>query len=106
MWQMKAIQAPQQADREHEFRSLADQWYMETGMLSMMHKKALHPAYQRIIGMGKEALPFIFVELKQRGGHWLWALTAITGEDAAKPGSNLKEAIEAWLSWGKRHGYL
>src|SRR5258706_6816784 len=103
---MKQMPAAQQSDREHEFRSLADQWYRETGMLSMMQKKALHPAYQRIIGMGRDALPFIFPELKQRGGHWLWALTAITGEDPAESGHNFKEAVDAWLAWGKQHGYI
>jgi hypothetical protein len=102
---MKQMQTLDQTDRGHEFRSLADQWYRETGMLSMMQKKALHPAYQRIIGMGKDALPFIFQELKQRGGHWIWALTAITGEDPAEPDHSLKEAVAAWLEWGRRHGY-
>lgn len=91
---------------EQEFNALASQWRRETGMMSMIHMKAMHPAYQRIIGMGKEALPFIFQELKERGGHWLWALCAITGEDAAKPEHNLKQAVEAWLGWGKEHGYL
>jgi len=91
---------------EQEFNSLATQWRRETGMMSMIHKKAMHPAYQRIIGMGKVALPFIFRELKERGGHWLWALCSITGEDAAKPEHNLKQAVEAWLEWGKKHGYL
>jgi hypothetical protein len=91
---------------ERLFNELASQWRRETGMMSMIHKKAMHPAYQRIIGMGKEALPFIFRELNERGGHWLWALCAITGEDAAKPEHNLKQAVKAWLYWGKEHGYL
>jgi hypothetical protein len=91
---------------ETEFNELAAQWRKETGMVSMLHKKAMHPAYQRIIGMGKEALPFIFRDLKEHGGHWLWALCAITGEDAAKPEHNLKQAVKAWLDWGEEHGYL
>src|SRR5438477_13201242 len=103
---MKEAEAMQRPGIEDQFRSLADQWYRETGMLSLMHKKALHPAYQRIIGMGKEALPFIFRELKQRRGHWLWALKAITGEDPAQPDHNFTQAVDAWLEWGKAHGYL
>lgn len=93
-------------DLEKEFNELAERWYRETGPISMLHKKAMHPAYQRIIGMGKAALPFIFVELKQRRGHWLWALCAITGEDAAGSSRNIRQAVEAWLQWGERNGYV
>jgi|SRR5437867_4171592 len=103
---MKEIEAAQPSAIEEEFNSLAEQWYREMGMVSLMHKKALHPAYQRIIGMGKDALPFIFRELKQRRGHWLWALVAITGKDPAKPDHSFAEAVEAWLRWGEQHGYL
>ncbi len=75
-------------------------------MISMIHKKSMHPAYQRIIGMGKDALPFIFKELKRNKGHWFWALCAITGEDPAESEHKVSEAANAWLEWGKTHGYL
>ena len=91
---------------EKEFNQLASRWYQETGMSSMIHVKAMHPSYQRIIGMGKDALPFIFRELSQRRGHWLWALCAITGEDAARPTDNIKQAVESWLRWGLENGYI
>lgn len=91
------------ADR---FYDLAKQWYADTGMLSIVQKKAVHPAYQRIIGMGRDALPFIFQELKRTRGHWLWALAAITGEDVAKPEQTMREAIDAWLERGRILGYL
>ena len=90
---------------EHKFNTLAAQWRKETGMVSMVHKMAMHPAYQKIIGMGKDALPFIFAELNTKGGHWLWALCAITGEDAAQPGHNFRQAVDDWLQWGREHGY-
>jgi hypothetical protein len=94
------------AQLEREFDRLASVWYRETGMMSMLHKKAMHPAYQRIIGMGKDALPFIFKELKEKRGHWLWALCSITGEDPAADSHKFSEAVDAWLDWGKVHGYL
>jgi len=40
---------------EKTFSQLADQWRKETGMLSLAQQKAIHPAYQQIIGMGKLA---------------------------------------------------
>ena len=48
---------------ERNFKALAEQWRNETGMLSVVQQKVLHPSYQRIIGMGKQALPFILKEL-------------------------------------------
>jgi len=94
------------ADLEEKFKELSAQWYRETGMLSFIRQKAIHPAYQRIIGMGSAALPFIFRELSENRGDWLWALAAITGEDPAKGITNFKQAIEAWLAWGRANGYL
>ena len=91
---------------ETEFKSLAERWKQETSKLSMVHKMAMHPAYQRIIGMGPKALPFIFRELATKGGHWLWALHAITREDPAQEGDDFDTAVQAWLSWGKKRGYI
>lgn len=91
---------------KNEFAALAERWYSETGMMSLSNEKAMHPAYQRIIGMGKAALPFIFEEMANKRGDWLWALCAITGEDAASPNHSFKQAFEAWIKWGKDHGYL
>src|ERR1700733_8715969 len=50
---------------EKEFNELAAQWYQETRKLSLANQIVLHPAYQKIIGMGRDALPFIFRELKK-----------------------------------------
>ncbi len=91
---------------ENLFQELATQWNRETRYLSSVSKMVTHPAYQRIIGMGQAVVPFILKELEQRGGHWLWALHAITGEDPAPPDANFREAVQAWLQWGKQKGYL
>ena len=90
---------------EQKFRKLADQWRKETGHLSSVTKKAMHPAYQQIIGMGRDAIPLILQELKRTHGHWIWALFSITGEDPAPEGSTFTEAADAWLSWGIQQGY-
>src|SRR5881296_4008791 len=91
---------------EEQFNELAQAWYRDTRMLSSAQQIVLHPAYQKIIGMGKEALPFIFRELKRTRGHWLWALAMITREDRAKPGENFRNAVDSWLAWGQKMGYL
>src|SRR6202167_3972691 len=92
--ELKVVRPESTAARK--FHRLAQQWYGETGMISMLHKKVMHPAYQRIIGMGKDALPFIFKELKEKRGHWLWALCSITGEDPAAGSQRFGEAVNAW----------
>jgi hypothetical protein len=94
-----------QLDQE-AFNKLSDIWRAETGMFSMLQQKINHPAYQRIIATGMPALPFIFRDLEKHHDHWLLALKAITGKDVAKPRSKMKEAIAAWLAWGREKGYL
>ncbi len=45
------------ADIETRFLELAQQWRRETGMMSLVTKMSMHPAYQRIIGMGRTRCP-------------------------------------------------
>ena len=87
------------------FRQLAEHWRRDTRYVSLAKKKVLHPAYQRIIGLGPQALPLIFEELRQRPSQWFWALECITGEDPAKHSSTFKEAVEEWLAWARQNGY-
>jgi type I restriction enzyme M protein len=91
---------------EAMFNELAEQWRTETGMLSVIQQKAMNPAYQRIIGLGKSALPLILKSLQNKPEHWLWALRAIAGEEIAAGALDFKAAVVAWLAWGKRKGYL
>jgi hypothetical protein len=90
------------------FYSLAKTWQEETRYLSSVHDMVLHPAYQQIIGMGREALPFLFQELKRQPDHWFWALQAITGEDPVPPEEkgNLEAMARRWLRWGAANGWI
>ena len=90
------------------FHRLAAQWRDECQLLSSTTAKAMHPAYQQIIGLGPEALPLIFKELSEKPGHWFWALKSITGENPVSPADvgNVRRMTEAWLNWGREHGYL
>ena len=88
------------------FHELAEQWRNETSHLSLALKQVMHPAYQRIIGLGPSAVPLILRELQREPDHWFWALEAITGEKPAAAGSNIAQATQAWLQWGKEKHYL
>ncbi|WP_445241674.1 hypothetical protein [Microcoleus vaginatus] len=48
-----------QVELEAEFKKFAEEWRVETGMLSLVTQKSMHPAYQRIIGMGQPVIPLI-----------------------------------------------
>ena len=92
---------------ERQFRQLSHQWENETGMLSDLSQKVIHPAYQRIIGMGQDAIPFLLNELSKRPNHWFWALRSITGANPVKPEhrGRIKLMAKDWLCWGRDHGY-
>jgi hypothetical protein len=92
-------------DAEELFREQSERWKRETAHISSVNKMVTHPSYLRIIGMGREALPLILSELRERPDHWLVALNAITGEDPASEGANFHEAVKAWIRWGESKGY-
>ncbi len=94
------------AELARVFSDLAQRWRRETAAHSVLQKKVLHPAYQRIIGLGPAVVPYILRELQREPAHWFWALNAITGADPAPAGSTFQEAAEAWLKWGRERGYL
>lgn len=91
-----------------QFYDLKEEWEAETGHLSSITEIAMNTAYQRIIGMGHAAIPYILSEVRIRPGHWFWALKAITGEDPVLPEQRgrIKQMAEAWLEWGRQQGYL
>lgn len=90
------------------FRALAALWRRDTFNISSTSRMAMHPAYQRVIGMGSVAVPLILRELQGRPDWWFWALQAITGVDPVPPSwrGSLREMAAAWLAWGQEHGYL
>lgn len=89
-----------------KFERLAAEWRRETRFVSVVRRKMAHPAYLKIIGMGKDALPFIFKDLDARPDDWIPALMSITEDNPVKPDDNFEQAVKAWLRWGREHNYL
>ena len=92
---------------QEKFEHLASQWEEETAFLSSITAICAHPAYQQIIGMGVDALPFIFADLSREPNHWFWALKSITGADPVSPEhrGNMVAMTTAWLEWAKSRGH-
>lgn len=90
-----------------QFEALARQWRTDTRFASSTTEIAMHPAYQRIIGLGPAAVPFILAELRREPGPWFWALAAISGADPVPQADRgkLDRMTQAWLAWGEAHGF-
>ncbi|HEX5726343.1 MAG TPA: hypothetical protein VFX98_12800 [Longimicrobiaceae bacterium] len=99
---------PPPSELRERFARLAAQWREETDHLSSVTPMVLHPAYQRIIGMGPAAVPLILEDLARTSDHWFWALQAITGENPVAPADSgqVPRMAAAWLAWGRERGLL
>jgi hypothetical protein len=89
------------------FGILADRWERETSLLSSPTAKSAHPDYRRIIELGPNVVPMILQRMSKKGGHWFWALSAITKANPVSLANrgNIPAMRKAWLKWGKAHGY-
>jgi hypothetical protein len=92
---------------EQRFNRLAEEWYRATAYLSSMSKASQHPAYQEIIRIGEEALPFLLRDLESTHRHWFIALKQITGANPIPPADagNVPKMADAWLRWARDKGY-
>ena len=91
-----------------ELSALAEQWRRETAHVSSTSDLTGHPAYQRIIGMGRDALPFLLRQLEAHPEHWFPALEAITGIDPVPEADRgrMRRMAEAWTAWGREQGHI
>jgi len=90
-----------------KFEKLVSEWKTTRNPINSGTEMFMHPAYQKIIGMGSEVIPLILREMEANLDHWFWALKAITGKDPVPPShrGRLKLMTEDWLSWAKKQGY-
>jgi hypothetical protein len=104
---LEALAQARQSVFEVDFSELAKKWKSERRSTSFSSVIAMHPAYQRIIGMGKEAVPLILRDIENEPDHWFWALRAITGEDpvSSEIRGDMQKMADAWVKWGREKGY-
>lgn len=86
-------------DIRDEFNAYRDEWKAQSEFLSSVTEMILLPAYQRIIGLGRPAIPLIIDELRAGVDHWFWALSAIAGADHAAGAATMSEAARRWIEW-------
>ena len=90
------------------FHRLANEWKERSRFLSNTAQIAMLPSYQRIIGMGLAAVPFILEELQREPRQWFWALEAITEANPVPPeaAGKVRLMAQVWIDWGKQQGYI
>lgn len=88
------------------FDEYRERWQEETAITSNVTRKIAHEDYQRIIGLGPQALPYILTALEADQDDWFWALFAIVGRDVAAGAETVGDATERWVQWGRDRGYL
>lgn len=95
----------QKSNIYEQFECSAAEWKQDTMMDSSLSIIYSHPAYQRIIGLGKDVLPLILRSLKEEPYFWFGALTAITGENPIPLESfgKMDEMQKAWLLWAEEN---
>lgn len=99
---------PYEAGIGEKFAVLANRWHDETDFLSSPTNITGNDTYLEIISMGKEVIPFILEDLKERGGNWYRALRILSGEDPVLPEArgDVEHMKSAWLQWGRERGYI
>lgn len=93
-----------------ESRLLRDfaEWMRGIGPLSDTRKIMSHPAYARIVSLGKEGIPVILRQLEREPSFLVWALFDITGQNPVRAADNGKidKITKAWLKWGRKNKYI
>ena len=90
------------------FNNLAGEWKAATAFSSSATDMAMHPAYQQIIGMGRDVVPLILRKLQKNTDHWFWGLKSITGMDPvpSEDRGNISKMREAWIVWGQENDLI
>jgi hypothetical protein len=89
------------------FDALAGKWHQDTDVASSVTEKIMHPSYLKIISLGSAVLPYILEDLSRQPSQWFVALETIAGVNPIPQGNfNARVAVQAWLSWGREHGYI
>src|SRR6266404_5895121 len=100
--------SPARSTPRERFQRLAAEWKEQSRHMSNTAQMAMLRPYQKIIGMGVDAVPLILEELQREPDQWFWALEAITDESPVPPeaAGKVRQMTQAWIDWGKQRGLL
>jgi hypothetical protein len=101
------VRSKPEVNVEQIFQMNAAKWKQDSMFTSSITQIVLHPSYQRIIGLGPAAIPYIIRDLEETGHQWFWALESITGANPIAPEDvgNPDAMTRQWSTWATQHGY-
>lgn len=93
---------------QQRFDELSQQWKNETGRYSSLPKITSNAHYLRLIGYGKDVIPFILRDLQKAPSPWFSALRIITGKQSIGRDTqgDFQKMAEEWISWGNSEGLI
>lgn len=101
---------------EERFAFHAHRLKLETGHLSSPLQVMMHPSFQAIVGLSQQSFDSkrgvvrcMLRDVKAGRGDWFLALSLITQENpviSPKDYGKSDKVADAWLKWGKSHGFL
>ncbi len=88
-----------------EFERLADEWLQHRPRGVDVAHMTRHHAYQAIIDIGPDAVPWLLQRLAQRPDHWFHALSQITHAQPVQPQhlGVINDMAQDWIAWGKQN---
>jgi len=96
---------------EQIFRTLTQNWHIQTKAHSSISRKVKNIYYKTIIALGqgdRQIVTLILKELQKKPDHWFQALEEITQEDPIRKDDfgNMETMRNRWIEWGKKNNYL
>jgi len=91
-----------------KFNQLSSEVIEDCIMVSSPTNIALHPSYQKIIGLGEDAIPLLIKELNNQPTFWFWALQAISGINPVPKyeRGKISVMVKRWKRWAKENNYV
>ena len=99
------VQANSEGEIKREFEKYKEIWKRETRFSSNTTEMINHPAYLKIMALGKNVIPFLLRDMEQTGNHWFEALNQITTADPILKGheGKIRLMINDWIAWAKNN---
>ena len=79
------------------FNNYLEQWQHDTRYLSSTAAITNHPAFNSIINMGGNAVPYILEEIERKPSNLVWALNAIFHKKIGN-GETVSQACKLWIA--------